>query len=50
VTGVCNLCGERVADLLVHLRVEHDFDEEIETWPDGSPVVIDTTLEPGDFR
>jgi hypothetical protein len=50
--GICGLCGERVAaaDLIVHLRVEHDFDEDVETWPDGTPVVVDTTLEPDDFK
>lgn len=48
----CNLCGARVlvVEILVHLRVEHDVDAEIEEWPDGEPVIIDTTLEPEDFE
>lgn len=49
--GTCAVCGELIAaaELLEHLREEHDIDEEITTWPDGSPVIVDQTLEPGDF-
>lgn len=32
-----------------HVRGAHDVVDEIETWPDGSPVVVDETLEPEDF-
>jgi hypothetical protein len=32
-----------------HLRGAHDVDIELAEWPDGEPVVIDTTLEPDDF-
>ena len=50
-TGTCGICGERVdvEDLLGHLRGAHDLDVKPETWPDGSWVVIDKTLEPADF-
>ncbi len=52
-TGIatCGFCGEAVplADIMAHLRAEHGQDCEVQTWPDGSPVVIDETLEPGDF-
>ena len=49
--GTCGICGERVdvEELLGHLRGAHDLDVEPETWPDGSWVVIDETLEPADF-
>lgn len=49
--GTCALCGERVAvaHLIEHLRVEHDLDAEPATWPDGSLVIIDQSLEPDDF-
>ena len=49
--GVCNLCGRSVPDpdLMRHLADEHDLELEIQTWPDGSPVIVDTTLEPEDF-
>jgi hypothetical protein len=57
----CQLCGEQLAgtgedmatDMLTaldHLRLFHpDQYEEPETWPDGSLVVHDESLEPGDF-
>lgn len=32
-----------------HLRIVHDLDAEFAEWPDGSPVIIDSTLEPEDF-
>lgn len=50
-TAICEMCGERVpAELLLgHLRAVHDLDVEIETWPDGEPVIIDATLEPANF-
>jgi hypothetical protein len=45
------MCGETipVEDLLGHLRGAHDMDVEIATWPDGSAVIVDETLEPKDF-
>lgn len=34
-----------------HFRVMHpDIFDEIETWPDGAPVVLDKSLEPTDFN
>jgi hypothetical protein len=57
----CQLCGERLADTgedmaadmleaMEHLRLFHpDQYEEPETWPDGSLVVEDQSLEPDDF-
>lgn len=54
----CNLCKDEWPDaegglesFFDHLRVMHpdaDYGEP-ERWPDGSLVVIDETLEPGDF-
>jgi len=48
-TGVCGICGVTadLDDLLEHLREAHG--EELQTWSDGKPVVIDHTLEPADF-
>ncbi len=48
----CVLCGKTISlELLMgHLRGNHDISEDIETWPDGSPVIIDKTLEPKDFE
>lgn len=50
-TATCALCGERFPlDLILgHLTGAHDLDVEIETWPDGSPVIVDSTLQPDDF-
>jgi hypothetical protein len=39
----CLLCGERSDDVLNHLRLWHDHDEPLETWPDGGLVVVDLT-------
>lgn len=51
--GWCNLCvpPQRlpIEEILMHLRVEHDLDAEIATWPDGQFVIVDETLEPSDF-
>ena len=53
-TAYCNLCRPPkpmpLDEILVHLRVEHDWDEEPATWPDGELVIVDTTLEPSDFE
>jgi hypothetical protein len=56
--GFCRLCldeqGEPLpllaTELLDHLRKVHGMDVKLETWPDGSPVVVDHTLEPEDFE
>lgn len=50
--GICGMCGNRIAleYLLHHLAVVHDIHEAITTWPDGSPVIVDETLEPKDFE
>lgn len=49
----CNVCHEdRPADAMVveHFRDDHpDLWEKFQTWPDGSPVVVDGTLVPEDF-
>jgi hypothetical protein len=50
VPGTCDICGEKQDDVLLHLSILHpDVVEDFETWPDGSVVVIDSTLEPEDF-
>ena len=37
-------------DMFDHVRCFHpDWDAQVERWPDGSPVVVDMTLEPSDF-
>jgi hypothetical protein len=48
----CLVCGEWMPldEIMVHVRVEHDLDVEFAEWPDGSPVVIDETLQPEDFE
>jgi hypothetical protein len=52
-TGWCAICQEPVPtqDLLGHLRVMHpeQYGDGPERWPDGRPVVVDTTLTPDDF-
>lgn len=49
----CYLCDppHNVATeaLIDHFRVVHGLDAVPERWPDGSLVVVDDTLEPGDF-
>jgi len=49
--GICGLCGAEVhaTMLMGHLRGAHGIEDDIQTWPDGQPVVIDLTLEPVDF-
>lgn len=49
---VCEQCGRGFgpADIVNHLRRDHGVTEPFERWPDGEPVIEDTTLEPGDFR
>lgn len=49
----CNLCDppRRIETdaLFEHFRIVHGRDVKPMTWPDGEYVVVDTTLEPGDF-
>ncbi len=52
-TGWCWTCKEEVhsEELLDHLRLIHpSVYEEPAKWPDGTRVVVDETLEPGDFE
>jgi hypothetical protein len=51
----CLLCKRRpeIPDeqILEHLRLVHpETWEEIETWPDNAPVIIDRTLHPDNFK
>lgn len=52
-TSHCNLCGHTIGveALAEHLLAVHgiDLDRELLRWPDGSPVIVDETLEPEDF-
>lgn len=38
-------------DVLDHLRVVHPdaYGDGPDLWPDGSPVIVDTTLTPAEF-
>jgi hypothetical protein len=47
----CQLCLEwlPLEEIMGHVRGAHGLDVDIETWPDGAPVVIDRTLEPDSF-
>jgi hypothetical protein len=54
--ATCHVCppdAEKVADeeMVNHLRLLHPelYGDGPERWPDGSVVVYDQTLEPGDF-
>jgi len=53
---ICHACGDQWPDtdgleaIANHLRLHHPhLDVAPERWPDGGLVVVDTTLEPGDF-
>lgn len=49
----CQLCGDQVPldRAEDHVRVFHPDDyKPLQRWPDGTPVIIDDTLEPKDFR
>ena len=53
---ICHACGDQWPDtdgleaIADHLRLAHPhLDVAPERWPDGGLVVVDTTLEPGDF-
>lgn len=49
----CHMCPDvmPVAEAIDHLRVMHpdQYGDGPERWPDGQPVLYDTTLEPRDF-
>jgi hypothetical protein len=51
--GHCHLCHAEVAggEGLEHLRLMHPdrYGDGPQRWPDGSLVVLDATLEPGEF-
>jgi hypothetical protein len=53
--GTCHLCPPDDAavpdtELLDHVRVVHpDAYEAVDLWPDGRPLIVDTTLTPEDF-
>jgi hypothetical protein len=49
---MCNPAGAVPDQELVdHMRVVHpDRWDQVERWPDGRVVVVDHTLEPGDFQ
>lgn len=51
--GRCELCKEMfpISEILEHLRLFHpdEYGDGPETWPDGTIVIHDTTLEPDDF-
>lgn len=52
-TGTCALCGATVPmELLFGHLEEHGLhpERDLLRWPDGSPVIVDETLEPGDFE
>jgi hypothetical protein len=51
----CHLChttGLTTPEMLNHLRLLHpeQWGDGPGRWPDGAPVVVDTTLQPEDFR
>ena len=49
--GFCQICGEKEQNLIAHIQNMHPdaYGDGFLEWPDGSPVVIDMTLEPEDF-
>jgi len=50
-TWTCAICREPVDYPLRHVRDHHpNLDATPDTWPDGALVLIDTTLEPKDFK
>lgn len=37
-------------ELIPHVRREHpEYYDPVQCWPDGRPVIVDTTLDPDDF-
>ena len=62
-TATCGFCGEMLPleAIVAHVERQHrselstaDFNDDgtlrFAEWPDGSPVIVDETLEPRDFR
>jgi hypothetical protein len=51
--GHCRLCHENHTGtgLLDHIRIMHPdaWGDGPQRWPDGKPVIVDTTLDPKDF-
>jgi hypothetical protein len=50
--ATCHFCSDPISDveMLHHFRVMHPQQtEEFERWLDGEFLVVDETLEPGDF-
>lgn len=49
--GNCLVCSEEQEDLIGHLLTMHpsETDGGFMTWPDGSAVIVDSTLEPVNF-
>lgn len=49
--GLCDFRAETGPEMIEHLLKAHGVDvwAEVDRWPDGAPVVVDLTLEPGDF-
>ena len=52
----CSLCGEYMPhplDIVAHLKLRHrgvfEVSDEFKRRPDGSPVVVDASLQPKDF-
>lgn len=47
----CSQCGEKfdASEIIEHLYTAHGIHQEWETWPDGTVVLLDYTLEPEDF-
>lgn len=48
----CAKCGAKVPaeKIQAHLKIEHDIEADFQEWPDGSPVIVDSTLSPSDFE
>lgn len=45
----CHATGIPAAGIADHIRGHAGLLLRVECWPDGSPVVVDSTLEPADF-
>jgi hypothetical protein len=46
----CALCLQWFDPTAIEIHLIEDHGQEpVERWPDGSPVIIDTTLTPDDF-
>jgi len=51
-TGQCGICEAIMHpfELIPHVRREHpEYYDPVQCWPDGRPVIVDTTLDPDDF-